>query len=282
MIKNHYSRQIEGGRSDLEDAANNANVRRERGEDLGPPPTPTPIVKRKYDNPQQASTPRAIAPQKDAMDMDEPMSLSQAPMPKHNSPPQFPPKPRYVSSAQGTPVPAPRAIPGPMPPASNPHSSGNATPMQQPPQPHKQDWQSRVLGGQGSQSSPPNAPLDRDGRAPYFPHHRSSMMSSMNSRGNPSPPPHAMGHSRTSSMNSQQPAGSRDQRGAMGGPPPSSHLHNNPYGASHQPPPFSQAPPAQNRAVHSHNSSITGDPNMMPRFPSGPANDHSREEAIRR
>ena len=72
MIKNHYQRQIDGGRADLEDAAVRANGRRERGEDMGPPPTPTPIVKRKYDNPQ-SNTPRAIAPQTEPMDTDEPM-----------------------------------------------------------------------------------------------------------------------------------------------------------------------------------------------------------------
>jgi hypothetical protein len=579
MIKNHYQRQVDGGRSDLAEDARMADMRRDRGEDPGPPPTPTPIVKRKYDNPQ-TSTPRAIAPQQDAMDLEEPMSLSQAQMSKHNSPPQFPPKPRYISSAHGTPISAPRTIPGPMPAASNSaippmhnpsqprgglshplgsrlgfladgraesrpsvqptsafrmaqenssasarsqpppaqparalssapdhafmqnlhreqeralrmqaqqghyedvrmedhhprpgmpvphahgspakqhiplppgdrksmmeergptpprnafpsmgrvpgfapssmqpmanapmsafggrphyqpspkpeyarpgsamtsappqqsstsapapsstpapepkrsnllsilnsepeeakpalkreslgsaptrvaspapgaypprsstpqgmlssrreafgqpgmpqghyhrgsfgqqgssaptpalkheHSSGNATPMQQPGS-HKQDWQSRGFG-QGSQSSTPGAPLDRDGRSSYYPHHRSNVLGGMDSRGNPSPPPHAMGHSRTSSINAQQSAASRDQRGVMGGPPPQS-LHNNPYGGQ---PPFSQAP-AQNRANHSHNSSVTGDPSGMPRFPSGPAsNDMSRSDALRR
>ena len=51
MIKNHYLRQIDGGnRPDLEEEARIVNAKRNRGEDMGPPPVPTPIVKRKYDS----------------------------------------------------------------------------------------------------------------------------------------------------------------------------------------------------------------------------------------
>ena len=39
MIKNHYQRQVDGGnRPELERAANEAEERRARGEDMGPPP----------------------------------------------------------------------------------------------------------------------------------------------------------------------------------------------------------------------------------------------------
>ena len=49
MIMNHFQRQIESGnRSDLEEAADNADDRRARGEDMGPPPKPTRIVQRQY------------------------------------------------------------------------------------------------------------------------------------------------------------------------------------------------------------------------------------------
>jgi serine/arginine repetitive matrix protein 2 len=61
MIKNQYLRLIEQGRADLEQVAKEADVRRERGEQLGPPPTPTPAPKRRYESTQTA-LPRQIAP----------------------------------------------------------------------------------------------------------------------------------------------------------------------------------------------------------------------------
>ncbi|KAF4547964.1 Myb-like DNA-binding domain-containing protein 2 [Elsinoe fawcettii] len=57
MVKNHYQRRIEGDqKEEFLAAAETANARRQRGEDLGPPPTPTPIIKRRYDNPPTAGT----------------------------------------------------------------------------------------------------------------------------------------------------------------------------------------------------------------------------------
>ncbi|KAH3953358.1 hypothetical protein HBI70_123140 [Parastagonospora nodorum] len=61
MIKNQYLRLIEQGRADLEQVAKEADVRRERGDHLGPPPTPTPAPKRRYESTQTA-LPRQIAP----------------------------------------------------------------------------------------------------------------------------------------------------------------------------------------------------------------------------
>lgn len=115
MIKNHYQRQIDGGnRAELEEAAIIANARRERGEDMGPPPTPTPINKRKYDNPGP-TVQRNIAPHGDAMDVDDVPPAPQSQAPKHASPPQFHAQSRFGSSAQATPVPAPRVAPSPGP-----------------------------------------------------------------------------------------------------------------------------------------------------------------------
>lgn len=115
MIKNHYQRQIDGGnRADLEESAVVANARRERGEDMGAPPTPTPINKRKYDNPGPA-VPRSIAPHGDAMDVDDAPPVSQSQALKHPSPPQFHVQSRFPSSAQATPVQAPRVAPSPVP-----------------------------------------------------------------------------------------------------------------------------------------------------------------------
>ncbi|RYO20521.1 hypothetical protein AA0113_g9798 [Alternaria arborescens] len=55
MIKNHYSRLVESGKLYLEQSAKEADARRERGEDLGPPPTPTPAPKRRYEGAQTLS-----------------------------------------------------------------------------------------------------------------------------------------------------------------------------------------------------------------------------------
>jgi hypothetical protein len=113
MIKNHYQRQIEGGnKPELERAATEAEDRRARGEDVGPPPTPTPIQKRKYES-VPSSTQRPLAPHADAMDVDEPGISSRVQVPKHASPPQYQPQPRITSSSQNTPIPAPRVAPSP-------------------------------------------------------------------------------------------------------------------------------------------------------------------------
>lgn len=120
MIKNHYQRQIDSGnRPELRGDAVEADRRREAGEDIGAPPTPTPIVKRKYDNPQP-SAPRILAPNTEAMDIDElPLERASQP-PKHVSPPQYQAQPRFPSSAQATPIPAHRVIQSPVPSTVSP------------------------------------------------------------------------------------------------------------------------------------------------------------------
>lgn len=72
MIKNQYLRLVESGKLDLEQTAKEADARRERGDDLGPPPTPTPAPKRRYES-TQAGPIRPIAP-----------------TPEHGSPPPNP------------------------------------------------------------------------------------------------------------------------------------------------------------------------------------------------
>lgn len=172
----------------------------------------------------------------------------------------------------------------PAPTLKHESSAGGGSSMQQPP---KQDlhWQSRVFG-HSNQPSPPTNPLsiERDGRAPFYPH-RSSMLGGLNQpgRANPSPPPHAL-HSRTPSLSAQQANAPppRESRSVLGGPPPSAQsLHSNPYAAQQQQhlPPYSQAPQAQNRAHHSHNTSIGDRPSYLP---FGHTGSTSREEAMRR
>lgn len=136
MIKNHYQRQIDGGsRPELEQSAMRAEERRMRGEDLGPPPQPTPVVKRKYDNPQPP-TQRPLAPHTDAMEVDEPSPAVRGQAPKHTSPPQFQTQPRF-NSAQSTPVQATRVAQSPLTTTATPvppqmAPSSHARPMQHP------------------------------------------------------------------------------------------------------------------------------------------------------
>lgn len=122
MIKNHYQRQVDGGnRPELEKAAIEADERRNRGEDMGTAPTPTPIVKRKYENPQPSqSQPRPIVPHGDVAETDEPAPPQRAPVQKHASPPQYQSQPRFTTSAQNTPVPAARVAPSPLASAAAP------------------------------------------------------------------------------------------------------------------------------------------------------------------
>lgn len=126
MIKNHYQRQIDSGnRPELQQQALEADRRRDAGEDLGPPPTPTPIVKRKYDNPQPTvSAPRPLAPHVDSMEIDEPPPQPRGPPPpKHVSPAQYQAQPRFSASAQATPVPASRVVPSPGSTTASPATS---------------------------------------------------------------------------------------------------------------------------------------------------------------
>ena len=120
MIKNHYQRQIDGGgRTELQLAAKDADRRREVGEDMGRPPTPTPIIKRKYDNPPPNGS-RPLAANVDAMDIDDTSPPQRAAVMKHASPPQFQIQPRFPPSAQATPVAAHRVVPSPQPSAPLP------------------------------------------------------------------------------------------------------------------------------------------------------------------
>ncbi|KAK3715406.1 hypothetical protein LTR37_007134 [Vermiconidia calcicola] len=132
MIKNHYQRQVEGGnRPELERAAIEAEARRGRGDEMGPPPTPTPIVKRKYDNPQPVPQ-RPLAPHGEAMDADDSGPAPRAPVSTHTSPQQFQTQPRITTSAQNTPIPAPRTAPSPLTNTATPVTSSQASTSGQP------------------------------------------------------------------------------------------------------------------------------------------------------
>lgn len=104
MIKNQYLRLVEGGRMELEQVAKDVDMRRERGDDLGPPPTPTPAPKRRYESTQTAPI-RQIAPTPEHKSP----PLSALALPKA-SPPNVAPSSRFstIAPTQGKPlVPAP-------------------------------------------------------------------------------------------------------------------------------------------------------------------------------
>ncbi|PVI07658.1 hypothetical protein DM02DRAFT_512103 [Periconia macrospinosa] len=93
MVKNQYLRIMENGQDpELERFANEADARRGRGEDVGPPPTPTPASKRRYESTQVAA-PRTLAPTPEAT-IPPAMALAKA------SPPGSASSSRYSNIAQ--------------------------------------------------------------------------------------------------------------------------------------------------------------------------------------
>ncbi|KAG9516665.1 hypothetical protein KCV07_g6654, partial [Aureobasidium melanogenum] len=113
MVKNYYQRLVESGnRPDVVDAANVANARRDRGEDMGVPPTPTPINKRRYDNPGPSLPRTASGSQGEVMDIDpvpptQPSTLSQPSS-------QFQHQYRFSMATQPTSAPPQRTAPTPL------------------------------------------------------------------------------------------------------------------------------------------------------------------------
>ncbi|OCK80828.1 hypothetical protein K432DRAFT_296900, partial [Lepidopterella palustris CBS 459.81] len=102
MVKNQYQRLIENGNApELLQAAAEADAKRNAGVDLGPPPTPTPVSKKRYDN-SQATVPRTIAPTPEVVDLIN-SPVSQPAIPPQSSPPLFPTTSRYSSIAQAAP-----------------------------------------------------------------------------------------------------------------------------------------------------------------------------------
>lgn len=138
MIKNHFQRQVDGGnRPDLVSSADEADQRRSRGEDMGPPPVPTPIVKRKYDQPQ-TGTQRPLTSQGDAMEVEDGVQVPRTQALKHGSPSQHQPQPRFTTSAQNTPISATRVMASPLvaATAAAPTAAQLATTAQSRPMPH--------------------------------------------------------------------------------------------------------------------------------------------------
>ncbi|KAL9068243.1 MAG: hypothetical protein Q9157_006572 [Trypethelium eluteriae] len=133
MVKNYYVRLIEGNRPDLQHMATLADQRRERGEDLGPPPAATPLTKRRYDNPQPPA-PRPLAPNLEVVEVeDHSPPLRPQPQQSHQSP-------RQLSLDSRAPPPFTGAAQGQTATTSRPSSSSTALQNQpapkRPSQPH--------------------------------------------------------------------------------------------------------------------------------------------------
>ncbi|KAF2488678.1 hypothetical protein BU16DRAFT_568195 [Lophium mytilinum] len=136
MVKNQYQRLVEQGNApELLQAAQEADQRKHDGADLGPPPTPTPAVKRRYDQPQ-TTVPRTIAPTPDVVDLLNSPVLQPA-IPTQASPPMFPASTRYSAIAQAAPVQTKQSAQSP-PSEAAPHIVHQPQPPPQPAPAHQQ------------------------------------------------------------------------------------------------------------------------------------------------
>ncbi|KAH7122442.1 hypothetical protein B0J11DRAFT_339348 [Dendryphion nanum] len=150
MVKNQYLRLTEGGStSDLARLAMEADQRRERGEDIGPPPTPTPAVKRRYEPTPTIPAPRALAPTPDVASIVE--APKSPPMSKM-SPPQAQPtaQGRFSTIVQAPQQPkpvVPNTLSTPLPEsplAAIPSGPSHQSPPTQPPRIQPQHQSSQV------------------------------------------------------------------------------------------------------------------------------------------
>ena len=161
MIKNQYLRLVESGKLDLEQVAKEADARRERGDDLGPPPTPTPAPKRRYES-TQAGPIRPIAPTPEhGSPPPNPLALPKA------SPPHSTPSSRFSTIAQA-PMQSKPMVPPPGYPAlpeTSLASVPSIPPQQSPPAP-PQRAQPQQHHHQHSMSQ--HKPQPQGPRAGYF------------------------------------------------------------------------------------------------------------------
>jgi serine/arginine repetitive matrix protein 2 len=129
QVKNYYQRLVESGnRPDVVDAANGANARRDRGEDMGIPPTPTPINKRRYDNPGPTLPRTASGSQGEVMDIDPIPSTQPSSLAQPSS--QFQHQYRFSMITQPTSAPPQRAAPTPLQPHGSPALGKSGLPTQ--------------------------------------------------------------------------------------------------------------------------------------------------------
>ncbi|KZF20547.1 hypothetical protein L228DRAFT_269851 [Xylona heveae TC161] len=122
MVRNYYNRLLEAGRTELDDMAREGNAKRERGENLGPPPPPAAVSRKRMEG-NYITTPRPLAPSIDPMEIDGGAARMQQPTMARMSPPGH--ASRYPMLAQaGGPQPAvSMAGQGPVPVQAIHHAS---------------------------------------------------------------------------------------------------------------------------------------------------------------
>ncbi|MCJ1374602.1 hypothetical protein MMC20_005834 [Loxospora ochrophaea] len=149
QVKNYYFRSLEQGKTDIEAAAMQADAKRKRGEDMGPPPPPTIVPKRRYDTGPQMMPHRPLAPSTDVSDTENSTSKLQSAATQGSPPHYTQAPPRFPPLAQAAPV----------------HNLG---PTHQTPQ----NDTSPVARGQPSVSGPRATHPLQGPRAGYFPDER--------------------------------------------------------------------------------------------------------------
>jgi hypothetical protein len=133
-VKNYYQRQVDAGRSDLEDVARTADGRKSRGESTGPAPTPTVPIKRRYDGPGaaiQRSAMPTIDTAEDPVPAHQPMMMQNASSPKQSTASRFP-------ALQA----------GPIPQTSQPPRTTSAPSKSTPSQHQPQQWPQQMVPNQ--------------------------------------------------------------------------------------------------------------------------------------
>ncbi|KAF2404258.1 hypothetical protein EJ06DRAFT_526341 [Trichodelitschia bisporula] len=99
MIKNHFQKYVnEGKYPELIEAVTQADRRRQLGEDPGPPPTPSQVIKRRNES-ATSSIQRALAPTPDA-DAAVDQVIGAQPPQMHGSPSQYPASGRFSVPGQ--------------------------------------------------------------------------------------------------------------------------------------------------------------------------------------
>lgn len=105
MVKNYYHRRVEKGDRPMEESANIANAKIQRGEDMGQPPPPTIVTKRRYDTGPQMVPQRPLAPSMEANEAERDSSNLQPPKVAKLSPSQISSGPQKLSAlVQAEPV----------------------------------------------------------------------------------------------------------------------------------------------------------------------------------
>lgn len=104
QVKNYYQRQVDQGRTDLQEIARRADEKKARGESTGAPPVPTVPIKRKYDGPPGA-LPRPLSSVIDVGE--EPLMTGHSSTIPKGSSPAPPQTSRFPVLAQASPTPQP-------------------------------------------------------------------------------------------------------------------------------------------------------------------------------